>query len=623
MRPLRFRTRIALLVAVAIVAMASVTAVAVLLGRRAGQEITAIETRYLPLLELDRDLKAVFTSVPQLLEAAASTAEPGDLAAADRQRDAFLRRLEEGREHIVQNGGDPDAVRGEFTRYYALARAVAVGLMAEEPDEGLPQQVEQMRAAHESIGARLDASTTPDRARVAARFATARATQRTALAIDIAVAAGVFLIMVLLSWWIIRSAARSLREVADGIERLAGGDFSQTIQVATRDEFGDLAREANRTAERLRDYRDQTALALEEVERASQYKTDFLANMSHELRTPLNSVMILSRVLGENSDRNLTPQQIEYAEIIHKSGEELLHLINDVLDLAKVEAGKVDIMHEPVPLADVAGYINQMFRPLAAQKGLALRVDLGDDVPPQLATDRPKLEQILKNLLSNAIKFTDAGTITARFSRAGDTVEIAVTDTGIGISPEQQARIFDAFTQADTSTSRRFGGTGLGLTIARDFARLLGGDLRVDSAPGAGSNFTLTLPAGGAEATGPDRRITPTRTARLELVARTEPPPELEGRRVLLVDQDMRSVYSLTTALEAARLEVRVAADGQEALDALRADGSIDAVLLDGQVARGDLAGATVPIISLPKPLDLDQVLSALRAELSRAGNVK
>ncbi|HUS66011.1 MAG TPA: ATP-binding protein [Kofleriaceae bacterium] len=623
MRPLRFRTRIALLVAVAIVAMTSVTAVAVLLGRHAEQEITAIETRYLPLLELDRDLKAVFTSVPQLLEAAASTAEPADLAAADRQQHAFLRRLDEGREHIVQNGGDPDALREEFARYYALARAVAVGLMAEEPDEGLPEQVERMQAAHDSIAARLDASTTPDRAHVAARFATARATQRTAVAIDVAVAAGVFVVMVLLSFWIIRGAARSLRDVSDGIERLAGGDFSQTIQVATRDEFGDLAREANRTAERLRDYRDQTALALEEVERASQYKTDFLANMSHELRTPLNSVMILSRVLGENGDRNLTPQQIEYALIIHKSGEELLHLINDVLDLAKVEAGKVDILHEPVPLADVAGYINQMFRPLAAQKGLALRVDLGDDVPPQLATDRPKLQQILKNLLSNAIKFTDAGTITTRFSRAGDTVEIAVTDTGIGISPEQQARIFDAFTQADSSTSRRFGGTGLGLTIARDFARLLGGDLRVDSRPGAGSTFTLALPAGRADALEPDRRITPSRTARLEPVARSEPPPELAGRRVLLVDQDMRSVYSLTTALEAARLEVRVAADGREALDTLRTDDAIDVVLVDGTVAPGDLAGTTVPILLLPKPLDLDQVLSALRAELSRAGNVK
>ena len=300
-----------------------------------------------------------------------------------------------------------------------------------------------------------------------------------------------------------------------------------------------------------------------------------------------------------------------------------MHLINDVLDLAKVEAGKVDVLREPVPLADVAGYVDQMFRPLAAQKGLALRVSLGDDLPARLATDRPKLEQILKNLLSNAIKFTDAGSITARFARAGDAVEISVADTGIGIAPEQQARIFDAFTQADSSTSRRFGGTGLGLTIARDFARLLGGELRVASQPGSGSTFTVSLPLGGAgEGPEPERRATPPRTARLEPV-RAGAVPDLEGRRVLLVDQDMRIVYSLTTALEAARLEVRVAADGQEALDTLRADGGIVAVLVGGQVAREGLAGATVPVIALPAPLDLDQVLSDLRAELSRAGNVK
>jgi signal transduction histidine kinase/ActR/RegA family two-component response regulator len=657
-RPLRFRTRIALLVAVAIVAMTAVTAVAVVLGRRSAQELTAVETQYLPLLELDRDLKALFTAIPDTLEAAASSAEESGLAEADAQQEAFVRRVGEGRDAILQNGGDPDALLEGFRRYYTLARLVAIGLMSEEPDEGLPDLIDRMRVAHDSIAARLDASTTPDRARVAARFATARDTQRTALVIDIVVAAGVFAVMVLLSWWIIRSAARSLRDVSAGVERLAGGDLSQTIGITSRDEFGDLAREANRTATRLREYRDQSESALAELQRVNRYKSDFLANMSHELRTPLNSVMILSRVLSENAENNLVPQQIEYAQIIHKSGEELLHLINDVLDLAKVEAGKVEIVPEPVAVADVADYVERMFRPVATQKGLALAVEVARGAPAQVVTDRAKLQQILKNLIANAIKFTDAGSVTARFSAAAGVLEIAVTDTGIGITPEQHSRIFDAFTQADSSTSRRYGGTGLGLTIARDLARLLDGDLRVDSEAGRGSTFVLSLPA---EATDVERRPTPPRAPRLEpppapLPAVT-PLPALAGRRVLLVDDDMRNVYSLTTALEALHLEVRVAADGQEALDAVVSSRDLDLILMDIMMPRMDgleairriraMDGrAELPIIALvaqtmpgdrqrcleagasaylAKPVDVDQLLSALGEWLpSRdAGSVK
>ena len=701
---LRFRTRIASLVVMTFLALAAVTTVAVVLGKRIEQQISGIETRYVPLLELDRDLKAMFAAIPTSLEAAASAAEESELREADTRRDAFIRRLADGRAAIAQNGGDGDALIREFRHYYDLARSLSVELMAEEPSEDLAGRAEAMKSAQNAFAAHLDLATTPDRARLADAFADARGAQRAAILLDLVVAVGVVLLMVLVSWRIVRSTAGSLSAVSRGIERLATGDFNQEIPVVTRDEFGALAREANRTAEKLRDYRDRSARedwiktgaaglvseiagdlapadlaraalsylaryvgaqvgaayaadgsgslgllatfalasdegvprvipaghgilgqavrddrvtvlsdlpeayvrvksalgeapprqtvivpfgyhgrangvfelgfvapasqqALEllgrsrdhlgvafrvadsrervrlllaetqrqadelrdqqslleekaaEIQRASQYKSQFLANMSHELRTPLNSVMILSKILGENAERTLSDKQVEFAQLIHRSGEELLFLINDVLDLAKVEAGRLEVAVHPLALADVARYAERMFEPVAEHKKLAFEVTVADGTPERIATDAPKLHQILKNLISNAIKFTDRGGVSVTIFPAsrppagiapvdvppGD-VGIAVVDTGLGIARDQQERIFDAFTQADGGTARSHGGTGLGLTIARQLSRLLGGDLLVHSEPGAGSTFILHLPVGGPRAVAPSAR---------------------------------------------------------------------------------------------------------------------
>ncbi len=692
---LRFRSRIALLVVMAFLALAAVTTVAVVLGKRTEQQISGIETRYVPLLELGRDLKAMFAGIPSSLEAAASAAEESELREADARRDAFIRRLSEGRATIAENGGDADELVREFRAYYDLARKLSLELMAEEPSADLGTRAEAMRSAQNRFAQHLDAATTPDRTRLAEAFAGARGAQRAAITLDVLVATGVVVLMVILSWWIIRSTAGSLSAVSLGIERLATGDFNQEIPVATRDEFGELAREANRTARQLRDYRDRSAredwiktganglasdiagdiapaelgrialgflvrylgaqigaaysadaggtlnllathahpsdgeaprairpgegiigqavrdheilvlsdlpagyvriqsslgaappsqvvivpfghrggaigvlelgfvspvgeqglellrrsrdllgVALRaaesrervrlllaetqrqadelrdqqslleekaaEIQRASQYKSQFLANMSHELRTPLNSVMILSKILAENAEGTLSDKQVEFSQVIHRSGEELLFLINDVLDLAKVEAGKLEVTADPVPLADVARYLERMFQPLAGEKRLAFAVHLSAGLPERIATDGPKLNQILKNLVANAIKFTDEGQVSVVIFPAGGeppgvpaglvpatAIGIAVIDTGVGIAPDQQERIFDAFTQADGGTSRAHGGTGLGLTIARQLARLLGGDLLVRSARGAGSSFVLHLPLEG------------------------------------------------------------------------------------------------------------------------------
>src|SRR5437868_4226033 len=247
----------------------------------------------------------------------------------------------------------------------------------------------------------------------------------------------------------------------------------------------------------------------EQLALSSRYKSEFLANMSHELRTPLNSLLILARLLAENTDRNLTPKQIEFAQTIHHAGSDLLQLINDILDLSKVEAGKMEVHVGDVTLRAVRDYAERTFGPLAAEKGLGLDVEVAENAPPMIVTDEVRLQQVIKNLLSNAVKFTETGGVVMRIEPAGEEVQFAtpeladaeavvsfsVTDTGTGIPDDKLHVIFEAFQQADGTTSRRYGGTGLGLSISREIARLLGGEIRVRSTPGRGSTFTLYLPA--------------------------------------------------------------------------------------------------------------------------------
>ncbi|MBX6404455.1 response regulator [Pseudomonas syringae group genomosp. 3] len=233
----------------------------------------------------------------------------------------------------------------------------------------------------------------------------------------------------------------------------------------------------------------------DELQRASKYKSEFLANMSHELRTPLNSSLILAKLLAENPSENLTAEQVKFAESIYSAGNDLLNLINDILDISKVEAGKLEVRPENSSVSRLVEGLRGLFQPLAAEKKLAFTVDIQAGAPTMLFTDRQRLEQILKNLLSNAIKFTEAGAVSMVVSRQpGAGIVFSVRDSGIGIAEEHQQGIFEAFRQADGTTNRRYGGTGLGLSISRDLAALLGGSISVTSAPGQGSIFTLVLP---------------------------------------------------------------------------------------------------------------------------------
>ncbi|MBB3102944.1 response regulator [Azomonas macrocytogenes] len=243
----------------------------------------------------------------------------------------------------------------------------------------------------------------------------------------------------------------------------------------------------------------QAQLVLEQhaeaLQRASRYKSEFLANMSHELRTPLNSTLILAKLLADNPQGNLSDEQIRFARSIYASGNDLLLLINDILDLAKVEAGKLDIRPETVVLSALVDGLRELFLPLAMNKSLQFTVELEPDVPDTLFVDHQRLEQIVKNLLSNALKFTESGFVTLRVYRhSADMLAFAIRDSGIGIPAEQQAMIFEAFRQADGTTNRRYGGTGLGLSISRELAQLLGSRIEMQSEPGQGSVFTLLVP---------------------------------------------------------------------------------------------------------------------------------
>lgn len=233
----------------------------------------------------------------------------------------------------------------------------------------------------------------------------------------------------------------------------------------------------------------------DELERAGRYKSDFLANMSHELRTPLNSSLILSKLLADNPMGNLSDEQVRYAQTIQSSGNDLLALINDILDLSKIEAGHMEIHPEPVPVARLASDLARIFDPIAEQKNITFAIKVAEGCPEIIETDLQRFEQVLRNLLSNALKFTEKGRVELTVSPTNTgQIAFAVTDTGIGIAEDHQQDVFEAFQQADGTISRKYGGTGLGLSISRELARLLGGKIHLHSIPGQGSTFTIVLP---------------------------------------------------------------------------------------------------------------------------------
>jgi signal transduction histidine kinase/DNA-binding response OmpR family regulator len=304
-----------------------------------------------------------------------------------------------------------------------------------------------------------------------------------------------------------------LRQQAQKLE----GEF-KSQQAELQETNAELERKAHQLAEQnteverknrqIEDARKSLQEKAEQLSLTSKYKSEFLANMSHELRSPLNSLLLLAEQLRQNRDQNLTDKQLEMVKVMHASGRDLLHLINDILDLSKIEAGSATLEIGDVVTANLASELDKSFRYQVEAKGLRFAIDFAPDLPPVLRTDGQRVKQVLTNLLSNALKFTSKGSValSARIARSGWNpdkpglqhaplvIAFSVRDTGIGIAPDKRRMIFEAFQQADASTSRRYGGTGLGLAISREIARLLDGELEVQSEEGVGSTFTFYLP---------------------------------------------------------------------------------------------------------------------------------
>ncbi|MER5944209.1 HAMP domain-containing protein [Streptomyces sp. NPDC001928] len=424
----------------------------------------------------------------------------------------------------------------------------------------------------------------------------------------------------------------------------------------------------------------------EQLAVSMRYKSEFLANMSHELRTPLNSLLILAKLLADNAEGNLSPKQVEFAETIHGAGSDLLQLINDILDLSKVEAGKMDVSPTRIALVQLVDYVEATFRPLTAEKGLDLSVRVSPELPATLHTDEQRLLQVLRNLLSNAVKFTDSGSVELVIRPAGmdvpqvireqlleagslaeadaPLIAFSVTDTGIGIAASKMRVIFEAFKQADGTTSRKYGGTGLGLSISREIAQLLGGEIHAQSEPGRGSTFTLYLPlhpselpphgyqqqlpsldAGDLVASAADlaeladveietpaevrsyretqngaaalfrrrRRAAhelEQRPAQLERWSATEqqdrtPQPRrgirFGGEKVLIVDDDIRNVFALTSVLEQHGLSVLYAENGREGIEVLEQHDDVAVVLMDIMMPEMDGYATTTAIRRMPQ----------------------
>jgi signal transduction histidine kinase/DNA-binding response OmpR family regulator/HAMP domain-containing protein len=345
----------------------------------------------------------------------------------------------------------------------------------------------------------------------------------------------------------LQSRQQELQQTNEELQEKARLLVHQNHEVESKNQEVEQARQA------LEDKAKQLALT-------SKYKSEFLANMSHELRTPLNSLLILSDQLSKNPDGNLTPKQVEFAKTIHSSGNDLLMLINDILDLSKIESGTVVVDVNELRLSDLQLYVERTFRHVAEAKSVDFMIHTGVNLPTAMVTDVKRLQQILKNLLSNAFKFTHQGHVTLaveevftgwtpdneELNRAQQVIAFAVSDTGIGISSDKQQIIFEAFQQADGSTSRKYGGTGLGLAISRELSKLLGGEIRLSSVPGQGSTFTLYLPLVYSGTRG-SRRVPPSLEARADVSVpgiRRMPRPEPVVEDAVVVGEEGSAVIN-------------------------------------------------------------------------------
>ncbi|MCP3867390.1 MAG: response regulator [Gammaproteobacteria bacterium] len=399
------------------------------------------------------------------------------------------------------------------------------------------------------------------------------------------------------SHWFAKRADRLSHKLIDGVEQVLKGEEGVTFNWRGPQEvrklgenLSQLAEEHGRTTHNLRAH-------ARKLEESNRYKSQFLANVSHELRTPLNSILLLSKLLAEK-DGGLTQDQAKKARVIHEAGSDLQALIDNILDLSRIEAQSINLNLEPIDLPAMLKGLIELVHPQFDVKGLELQLVIEDDAPRQIKNDPDKLRQIIKNFLSNSVKFTHTGAVILKLAAVAEDdthscgLCISVSDSGIGIPPSKQKHIFNAFQQADGSTNRRYGGTGLGLTISQELALLLGGRIELTSIEGQGSTFSLLLPIDfdhACAASNHPCEINTRDNQDTEEEPSVPPSPEIDqerdtlfsGHRVLLVDDDVHTLLSLTPLLESWSLELTAAGDGTEALEVLEDDDEFSIVLMD------------------------------------------
>ncbi|MFD4144495.1 HAMP domain-containing protein, partial [Streptomyces sp. NPDC058572] len=420
---------------------------------------------------------------------------------------------------------------------------------------------------------------------------------------------------------------------------------SQSLAIQLQERSDELQRQQVQLQSSNAELEEKAAL----LATSSQYKSEFLANMSHELRTPLNSLLILAQLLADNAEGNLSAEEVQFAATINRSGSDLLQLINDILDLSKVEAGRMDVRPKRLPIAKLLDYVQDTFRPITMDRGLEFEITTGEDVARDLYSDEQRLQQILRNLLSNAVKFTSKGRVELHVERAPtcirgeDAIAFVVKDTGIGIARDKLAVIFEAFQQADGTTNRKYGGTGLGLSISREIASLLGGRIAAESEPGKGSTFKLYVPVvcpghdpgedsdGEPSATGdsaaswssgvydadrphPDARDDWPATTRVDDWRAGRPGNVLPGNRILIIDDDVRIAFALTHVFGCIGVPVLYAESGREGLELLEHNPDVTLVLMDIMMPEMNGYEAIEEIRSIPRHAGLPIVALTAKA---------
>ena len=420
---------------------------------------------------------------------------------------------------------------------------------------------------------------------------------------------GLVVLQFVVARWITRRAERFSRDLTEGVQKTLESDqpvaFNWTGSPELRQLAADLTRLSRTHASQTRNLRAHAR----ELEATNRYKSQFLANVSHELRTPLNSILLLSKLLAAKSGE-LSDESQQQADVIHKAGCDLKALIDNILDLSRIEAGRLDLHVEPVVLAEVLEDLRLLLEPQFDAKGLHFELRIEEGAPERIETDVDKVRQVLKNFLANAVKFTEHGTVTlsANPAPAPYSVCLTVRDSGIGIPLAKQGAIFEAFQQADGSTSRRYGGTGLGLTISRQLAGLLGGEIRLVSEPGKGAEFSLLLPAiaseDGVRAAAPDYPVVSAAEEEAEPT-----PGGLQHLQVLLMEPDVRSQLRLSGLLRGWGMRLHLADDLEEAIETLDELDHVDFLLIDALMPDD---GACVTIRKLREHLGAATVVVGL-----------